>query len=331
MPPDAYRDPSRADVASLAQAVVRRDRAAVASALNLTEDARPEGRRALGALLRALAGLVPPDRGHRIGVTGPPGVGKSSLLSRVAQAMRARQLTLGVLAVDPSSVRSGGALLGDRVRIAAKAGDEGAFVRSLATAGELGGLARSVPAATCVLAAAFDVVLVETVGVGQTETDVRHVVDTVALVVQPGSGDSLQFLKAGIMEVPDVLVVNKCDEVELTRRAVLDLKAALRSLHAAGVGSGDVPVVETSARDDVGIDALIAAFDAHRGALAQRGALVARRRAGELAWALRSFARRFGEAGVERAGGEDALREKLERELRAGSSPIDAVERAVLP
>jgi LAO/AO transport system kinase len=313
----------------LADAVVARDRAAVAQALNLTEDVRPEGRRTLAQLLRELAARTSADRGHRVGVTGPPGVGKSSLVSRLAQALRARGETLGVLAVDPSSVRSGGALLGDRVRIAAKAGDGGAFVRSVATGGELGGLARSVPAGVLVLSAAFDVVLVETVGVGQTETDVRHVVDTVVLVVQPGSGDALQFLKAGIMEVPDVLVVNKCDEAELARRATADLRAALRSLQAAGVSTSAIPILETSARDDVGVDQLLTALRAHREALAARGDLLARRRAGALAWAERAFLRRHGEEGMERAGGPDAARAKLAVALEAGASPLEAADQVL--
>lgn len=315
---------------ALAAGVVARDRAAVAQALNLTEDVRPESRRALAQLLRALAARTSADRGHRIGVTGPPGVGKSSLLSRLAQALRARSETLGILAVDPSSVRSGGALLGDRVRIAAKAGDDGAFVRSVATGGELGGLARSVPAGVLVLAAAFDVVLVETVGVGQTETDVRHVVDTVVLVVQPGSGDALQFLKAGIMEVPDVLVVNKCDEVELARRAAADLRAALRSLQAAGVATSAIPILETSARDDVGVEHLLTTLHAHRRTLVARGELVTRRRAGALAWAVRTFVRRFGEEGLERAGGPDALQATLAAALDAGASPLDAAEKVLV-
>src|SRR6185437_15914402 len=140
--------------------------------------------------------------GHRVGLTGPPGVGKITLASALAAELRKRGHTVGVLAVDPSSRRSGGALLGDRARIDTEPGDQGLFVRSLATGGELGGLARAAPASVLVLAAAYDRVLVETVGVGQSETDIEHVVDTVVFVVQPGSGDALQFLKAGIMEIP---------------------------------------------------------------------------------------------------------------------------------
>ena len=156
---------------------------------------------------------------HVVGVTGPPGAGKSTLLSALVRVWRARGRTVGVLAVDPSSKRSGGALLGDRARIDADPSDRGVFIRSMAAGERLGGLAPATRAAAQALAAAFDVVVVETVGVGQSETEVAEAADTVAVVVQPGSGDVLQFLKAGIMEVPDVLVVTKSDLGTVAQRA----------------------------------------------------------------------------------------------------------------
>src|SRR5277367_4406407 len=254
------------DVDELAARIARRERAAIAEALNLTEDRRPPSRAAVACLLSRLRASGAMDRAHRIGITGPPGVGKSTLVSALVRAIRASApvKSVGVLAVDPSSIRSGGALLGDRMRIAPDPGDPGVFVRSLATAGELGGLARSVPLGVLVLSAAFDVTLIETVGVGQSETDVGHVVDSVVFVVQPGSGDALQFLKAGIMEVPDVLVVNKADEGALAERARRELSHALVALRAAGIGPASAgsgtpgsaaEVVSTSARDGTGIDA----------------------------------------------------------------------------
>ncbi len=195
--------------------------------LNLVESRSPDAREETGALL---AGVSPAALGgeapaHVIGVTGPPGVGKSSLLSRLVAAWRARGRTVAVLAVDPSSRRSGGSLLGDRARIEAEPADRGVFIRSTAAGDRLGGLAPATRAAAGALAAAFDVVVIETVGVGQSETEVADVADTVAVVVQPGSGDVLQFLKAGIMEVPDVLVVTKSDLGEVAIRAVADLQA----------------------------------------------------------------------------------------------------------
>jgi LAO/AO transport system kinase len=226
------------------------------------------------------------------------------------------------------------------MRIAPDPDDPGVFVRSLATAGELGGLARSVPLAVLVLSAAFDVTLVETVGVGQTETDVGHVVDGVAFVVQPGSGDALQFLKAGIMEVPDVLVVNKADQAELARRAMTELRAALASLRGAGISAGitkvagraaeTVPLLATSARDGSGVSELWAVLRQHRQTLEATGALTARRRAGAIAWGARAFARRHGEAGVEAVGGEDAVVAALAARIDAGEE-VPAVIESLLP
>ncbi len=302
----------------LARRVTLGERAAVAEALNLTEDRRPEGRARAIALLRALRAGDEGARAHRVGITGPPGVGKSTLVAALTRELRRVSRTVGVVAVDPSSIRSGGALLGDRARISPDPNDQGVFVRSLATAGELGGLARSAPLALTVLAAAYDVAILETVGVGQTETDVRHVTDTVVFVVQPGSGDALQFLKAGIMEVPDVLVVNKADQAELAARASGDLAAALATLRSAGALPYDVPIVLTSARDGTGIDALVAALGAHRAELAGPR-LLARRREGAIAWGLRAFVRRHGEVGVETRGGEQNVREAIASRLDEGA------------
>ena len=319
------------DARSLASRVIARDRAAIAEALNLTEDRRSSARAPLAELLSALRASGAIDRAHRVGITGPPGVGKSTLVSALVRAVRAgaSPRTIGVLAVDPSSIRSGGALLGDRARIAPDPSDAGVFVRSLATAGELGGIARSVPAGVLVLSAAFDVTLVKTVGVGQTETDVGYVTDDVAFVVQPGSGDALQFLKAGIMELPDVLVVNKADQGALAQRAMADLRAALTSLNRAGIGErAGIPILATSALDGTGVNELWAALVARRAALETSGELAARRRAGTVAWGVRAFVRRHGDAGVERVGGEDALRRAIETRVDAGGeipSIVDAV------
>ena len=177
--------------------------------------------------------------------------------------MAGRGRTVAVLAVDPSSRRSGGSLLGDRARIQVDPGDPGVFIRSTAAGEALGGLAPASRAAATALAVAFDVVVIETVGVGQSETDVAEVADTVAVVVQPGSGDVLQFLKAGIMEVPDVLVVTKSDLGKVALRALADLRSALRSL-----GARDTDVVAVSSvPPPQGIEELIDALDAHRAGL----------------------------------------------------------------
>jgi LAO/AO transport system kinase len=277
-----------------------RDLAAAPAALNLLENRSPGARDEIAALLAEVApGRLGGEAGaHIVGVTGPPGAGKSTLLSAVTRAWRADGRTVAVLAVDPTSRRSGGALLGDRARIEADPADRGLFVRSTAAGERLGGLAPATRAAAQALAAAFDVVVIETVGVGQSETEVAEAADTVAVVVQPGSGDVLQFLKAGIMEVPDVLVVTKADLGTVAQRARRDLAAALRSL-----GESSVPVVAVSSLPPPsGVDDLVAALDAHRAGLDVGAARVRARRLGALA----DFVSEHGERGLRLVGGRRA-------------------------
>lgn len=314
----------------VARGVISGSKNAVSQVLNLVEDRRPKSQAEVAGILAALRSAKPADGAHRVGLTGPPGVGKSTLAAALARALRADDRTVGVIAVDPSSVWSGGSLLGDRARMGFDPSDDGVFVRSLATAGDMGGLAYAANSAVRVLAAAYDMVVVETTGVGQTETDVMHVADTIVLVVQPGSGDVLQFLKAGIMEIPDVLVVNKADQEELARRAVADLKGALSSMRAAGAQSGgdraewNVPVLATSARDRTGIAELVTQIDAHRASIAS--VLDARRRKGEVRWTLQLFERRHGEHGVEALGGEQTIMNHAEKQLEAGDNPLSLCE-----
>lgn len=311
------------DIPALARGVLAADKASVARALNLIENKRPDAERAVAELLAALAQQRAPAHGHRVGITGPPGVGKSSLVAVLARVLRQRGRTVGVVAVDPSSARSGGALLGDRARMIFDPDDAGLFVRSLATQGALGGVAHATAAAVEVLAAAYDVVLVETVGVGQTEIAVAQVADSVALVVQPGSGDVLQFLKAGVMEIPDLLVVNKADHGATATRAAGDLKAALGTLRQVGADAGAQPVLLTSARDREGLEALADALDAHRAALQEAG-IVARRHGGHAAWARDWLLRRVGTRGVEALGGLEAIACELEATLARGALALQA-------
>jgi LAO/AO transport system kinase len=286
------------DGAELGRRLRDGDLSAAPAVLNLVESRNRSGD--IGDLLREVspAALGAEPAGHLVGVTGPPGAGKSSLLSALVRTWRDAGRTVAVLAVDPSSKRSGGALLGDRARIEYDPEDEGVLIRSTAAAGRLGGLAPATRAAAHALAAAFDVVVIETVGVGQSETEVAEVADTVAVVVQPGSGDALQFIKAGIMEVPDVLVVTKADLGDIALRARRDLNAALRSL-----GERDKQVLAVSSVAPVeGIDELVAALDAHREGLD----LAARRTEARRASALADFAAEHGERGVRALGGRRA-------------------------
>jgi LAO/AO transport system kinase len=318
---------SGVDIDALAARVVAREPGAVARAISLVEDRRTASEAGIVALLRALWKKRAPTECHRVGITGPPGVGKSSLVSALALAARRRSRSVSVLAVDPSSPRSGGALLGDRARIEIDPDDHGLFVRSMASGGDLGGLARAAGAAVDVLTAAYDLVLVETTGVGQSETDVEHVADTVVMVVQPGSGDVLQFLKAGIIEIPDVFVINKADLGEIATRALADLGAALSAVHA-GTGRGGPRIVSTSAAARTGIDDLLDALDEHRAHIDAQGLLLERRRQAAARWALRLCLQRYGEYGAERAGGTRALERALRAEIDQGATAVEAVSTA---
>lgn len=302
--------------------VRRAEKADLAWALSLVEDRRSGRAPELGALLGALPMRL---ESHRVGLTGPPGVGKSTLAAAMARAFRSAGKTVGVLAVDPSSPRSGGALLGDRVRMALDHTDPGLFVRSFATGGEAGGLMHAIDAAARVLGAAFDRVLIETTGVGQTETDIVYLADTVVLVIQPGSGDVLQFLKAGIMEVPDIVVVNKVDQGRLAEAAAADLRSALGATPRDLEHEWKVTVLRTSARDGTGIEELVDEVERHRSAT--HGGLMKRRRRGAVAWTLSLVTRRYGVYGIERLGGRRAAESLAEQFLDEGASPNEVALR----
>jgi LAO/AO transport system kinase len=291
------------------------DLTAAPAAINLIESRSPQAREQAQALLAEVspAALGGEAGAHLIGLTGPPGVGKSSLLSRLVAEWRGRGRSVAVLAVDPSSRRSGGALLGDRARIDVDPRDRHVFIRSTAAGNRLGGLAPATRAAASALAAAFDVVVIETVGVGQSETDIADVADTVAVVLQPASGDVLQFLKAGIMEVPDVLVLTKADLQSAARRALADLRAALLALGAADTEVCAVSSVPPPA----GIAELADALDAHRARLD----LPARRLRARRRHALDDYIAEHGERGLRALGG----RLQAERWLEQQDSDLDVI------
>jgi LAO/AO transport system kinase len=254
-------------------------------------------------------------KAHVVGVTGPPGVGKSSLCAALVAAWRKDGRTVGVIAVDPSSKASGGALLGDRVRIVHDSSDEGSFVRSMAARDRLGGLADQTLAAMVVMRALFDRVLIETVGVGQSETDVAGVADTVVFCVQPGSGDSLQFMKAGIVEIPHLIVVTKADLGAAAERARTDVAGALSLATAA---DWPLKTLAVSSRNGAGMEALMAALEAHRGHLDQDGRLVVARHRQSEGWLHEVLRERFGTRGLARLR---AL--GLDASLAAGAQPFE--------
>ncbi|MFW6694059.1 methylmalonyl Co-A mutase-associated GTPase MeaB [Streptomyces sp. MAR4 CNX-425] len=260
-----------ADVTALVAAAREGGPRAVARLITLVEGASPQLREVMAALA-PLAG-----RAYVVGLTGSPGVGKSTSTSALVTAYRRRGKRVGVLAVDPSSPFSGGALLGDRVRMGEHASDPGVYIRSMATRGHLGGLAWSAPQAIRVLdAAGCDVVLVETVGVGQSEVDIAGQADTCVVLLAPGMGDGIQAAKAGILEIGDVYVVNKADRdgADATAR---ELNHMLGLGEARAPGDWRPPIVRTVAARDEGTDEVVEALEKHRAWMEERGVLAERR------------------------------------------------------
>ncbi len=272
---------------SLAKKITTGDRRALARALTLIEDGAGASERIL-AELHAHGGNA-----HLVGVTGAPGVGKSTLMNVLAQSLRARGVTVGVLAVDPSSPFSSGAILGDRIRMRDLAGDKDIFIRSMATRGALGGLAHATAAAADVLdAAGFDHVIVETVGVGQAGVEIAANVYTTIVLMAPGSGDDVQAIKAGILEIADILVVNKADlpGAEQTRAYLRTMLMMGKSAPiGAGIGASaepddnhasgwKVPLLTTVASEAEGVDELLRSLLQHRDYLQRTGGIDRRQR-----------------------------------------------------
>ena len=303
--------PADSDPSELAGRLLERDRDAVAPALNLVDDHRSGRRGEALALLARLEREAPFPGAARVGITGAPGAGKSTLLDALVRALRAKGETVAIVAVDPSSRQSGGAILGDRIRVRSGA-DPGVFIRSMAARDRLGGLADETRAAVAILAAVFDRVFVETVGVGQSESDVAGLVDSLVYVVNPGTGDTLQFMKAGILELPDVFAVNKADLGAPADLTASELSSGLGPTEDPASG-WTPPVLKISARDGSGLDELIGALDGHRSALLEGDLLREHRERGREAQVLDTLERRYGSYGLDRIGGRRALAERLRR------------------
>jgi LAO/AO transport system kinase len=269
-------------------------KAQIAAALSAVE-ARPASMAAL------LDEAFEEPKGFAIGVTGPPGAGKSTLINALIAEWRKLGKTVAVLAVDPSSKASGGALLGDRVRMRADPGDGGVFIRSIAARGRLGGLADiAFPAAT-LLRALYDRVIVESVGVGQSETDIATVSDTIVLCIQPASGDALQFMKAGIAEIPDIALVTKADMGAPATRALADLKGALSLSHREkGAWLPECLSISLTTGSG-GVGQLFAAFGRHEAWLSAENRLADARSAKAQLWMQAEILSEFGRKGLEAA------------------------------
>jgi LAO/AO transport system kinase len=253
-----------ADPGTLVAAARDGDPRALARLVSLVENASPR--------LREVMKLVAPLTGGArvIGLTGAPGVGKSTITGALVRAYRGQGLRVGVLAVDPTSPFTGGALLGDRVRMQDHATDPGVFIRSMASRGHLGGLSWAAPQALRILdAAGFDVIMIETVGVGQAEVAIASLADSTLVIVAPGMGDSIQAAKAGILEIADIFIVNKSDRPG-AQEAVRDLRAML-AMARFGPADWKPPIVSTTAASGEGIDELVGRLDAHRAWLAESG------------------------------------------------------------
>ncbi|HLN81093.1 MAG TPA: methylmalonyl Co-A mutase-associated GTPase MeaB [Thermoanaerobaculia bacterium] len=303
---------------ALVEGVFAREPRRIAQAISAAESG--EG---VPDLLRAIFPRT--GRARILGLTGPPGAGKSTLALRIAQVYRGRGLTVGIVAVDPSSPFTGGAILGDRIRMGEIYTDPGVFIRSMATRGVMGGLARATSDAVDILdAAGFDVVLIETVGVGQDEVDIVKTAETVAVVLVPGLGDDIQAIKAGILEIADVFVVNKADREGADRASaeltmMLDLAPTARDWRP--------PIVRTVAPRGEGVEKVVEAMESHGGAL--RNSPEGRRRASRRARSrlLALLAERFHRTVESRAPEPDGLEDAVERVRDRSEDPYSAAGR----
>jgi LAO/AO transport system kinase len=302
---------------TLSERVLAGDPRAIARAISYIEDESPSG----AELVRRL--FPKTGQAYLVGVTGPPGAGKSTLVDRITAQYRKAGKTIGVVAVDPTSPYSGGAILGDRVRMQAHAGDEGVFIRSMATRGHLGGLARATGEVAVVLdAAGKDIVIIETVGVGQDEVDIVRTADISIVTIVPGTGDEVQALKAGIMEIADIFVVNKADR-EGADRTVMSIQA-MQAMHTFADGEWRPPIMKTEATSGRGVPELLETIERFR---QHTSATQGSRRRARAEWRLRELlGHRFLDHVEKNVLQEGEFAEILERIAARETDPYSAVD-----
>ena len=320
-----------AEVAALVEGVLAGRRAAVSQAITLVESSKPDHRARARELLTGLETGPDGRPAVRVGISGVPGVGKSTFVETLGSLLTAEGHRVGVLAVDPSSIRTGGSVLGDKTRMARLANDPHAYIRPSPSAGTLGGVARATSQAMLVLeAAAYDVVLVETVGVGQSEVTVAGMVDTFLFLTLARTGDQLQGIKKGILEIADVIAVNKADgdRAQEAKAAARELAGALRLVHGRGPRTWTPPVVTCSALTGDGVDGVWRQVLAHRESLGAEG-LAAKRADQRLdfAWAL---VRDELEQRLRRSPAVAAIRADVREAVRSGELPPTAAADRIL-
>jgi LAO/AO transport system kinase len=317
----------QSDLDMTAKAIVAGDRVALGRAITLIESAKPEDQARAQRLLENL--LPRTGKAIRVGISGVPGAGKSTLIDQLGLNLVAKDKKVAVLAVDPTSTRSGGSILGDKTRMGRLASEQGAFIRPSPAGDSLGGVTKTTRETIALAeAAGYDVVLVETVGVGQSETAVSSMVDVFVVVGIPGAGDELQGIKRGLLELADVIAVNKADgdQVERANRAAMEYRTALHILAAGNPGWSPV-VLTVSARDNSGLDELWIKVEERHRALEASGALHARRAEQGVAWMREIFEQRLLAAFK---GGKEVSRRwsEMEKKVRSGEiTPTAAAEK----